>query len=80
MTQRHVFGDEICAPRKNDGNNGENQWERDGHSAKDTLIPIGEKSSAVSLLYGILTRHTEYLAQIVPLGDRHLREKERNAK
>jgi hypothetical protein len=44
MTQRHVLGDEICTPLKNDGNNGENQRELEGHPAKDNLNPIGLKT------------------------------------
>jgi hypothetical protein len=59
MTQRHILGDEICAPLKNNGDNGENQRELEGHTAKDTLIPIGGKSPAVSLPYAILTSHTQ---------------------
>jgi hypothetical protein len=30
MTQRHVLGDEICTPFKDDGDDGENQRELDG--------------------------------------------------
>ena len=63
MTQRHVLGDEICAPLKDDCNNRENQRELDGHPTKDTLIPIGGKSSAVSLPYAILTRHRRDIAE-----------------
>jgi hypothetical protein len=40
VTQRHVFGDEACAPLKDDCNERENQRELDGHPAKDTHIPI----------------------------------------
>jgi hypothetical protein len=44
MTQGHVLGDEICTPLKDDGDNGENQWELEGHPAKDTLNLIRLKT------------------------------------
>ena len=68
MTQRHVLGDEVYTPLKDDGDKGENQRELGGHPAKDTLNPIGRKSSAITLPYVILTRQCVQLRLALSAG------------
>ncbi len=47
VAQRNVLGDEICAVLKNRGNNGENQWELEGHLADHSLSPNDREKSAI---------------------------------
>jgi hypothetical protein len=44
MARRNVLGDEICSILEGGDDNGENQWELEGHLATDSLDRNGWKN------------------------------------
>jgi hypothetical protein len=44
VTQGNILGDEICAILENGGDNGENQWELEGHPPECSLSRIERKN------------------------------------
>ena len=56
MTQSNVLGDEICSILEDSDENGENQWELEGHLAEGSLKRHEQRRSAVPVPCAIRTR------------------------
>ena len=69
MAQSNVLRDEICSILEDSDENGEHQWELEGHLAEGTLKRNEQRRSAVPVSCAIMTRDTGKAPKFAPVRE-----------